>query len=219
MTDSFGIVRRGYDAIGERYRDWSQLSPVRREWVQRLTDELPVGSLVVELGCGPGEPATRLLSQRHRVLGVDASAVQLRLARQAAPDALLVQGDLTRLSLRPGSVDAVASFYALGHVPADEHAPLFGRIAQWLRPGGLLLTNTPVEGGDGQQDDWLGVPMFFGGIGEAATGEALGEARLTVRDWRVVPEDEGDGHVVRFLWLLAHKPATPGGGGTGRQAR
>lgn len=205
MTGSFEVVRRGYDAIGPRYRDWSHLSPVRLHWVGLLLDQLSAGSLVVELGCGAGEPATRLLSQQHRVLGVDASLVQLRLARQSAPTALLVQADLAHLSLRPGSVDAVASFYALGHVPAEDHAPLLMRIAEWLRPGGLLLTNVPVGEGDGQVHDWLGVPMFFAGIGEAKTSEALDGAGLTVEDWRVVPEDEGDGHVVRFLWLLARK--------------
>ena len=92
---------------------------------------------MVELDCGAGEPATRLLSQRRRVLGVDASQVQPRLARTSAPTALLVQADFTRLALRPGSVDAVASFYALGHVPATDHHQLFQRIAAWLRPGGL----------------------------------------------------------------------------------
>jgi cyclopropane fatty-acyl-phospholipid synthase-like methyltransferase len=205
VADSFEVVRKGYDALGERYRDWSRLSPVRLQWVGRLLAQLPADSLVVELGCGSGEPATRLLSQRHRVLGVDASQVQLRLARRAAPGALLVQADFTRLALRPGSVDAVASFYALGHVPAGDHDQLFVRIAQWLRPGGLLLTSTAVDAGDSLDDDWLGVPMFFGGTGEAATSGALARAGLTVQDWQVVPEDEGEGHVVRFLWLVARK--------------
>jgi cyclopropane fatty-acyl-phospholipid synthase-like methyltransferase len=206
VADSFEIVRKGYDALGERYRDWSHLSQVRLQWVGRLLEELPADSLVVELGCGAGEPATRLLSQRHRVLGVDASMVQLLLAGRAAPRALLVQADFTRLALRPRCVDAVASFYALGHVPGGEHARLFERIAQWLRPGGLLLTSTPVDAGDSRDDDWLGVPMSFGGIGEAATDEALARAGLTVQDWQVVPEDEAEGQVVRFLWLVARKP-------------
>jgi cyclopropane fatty-acyl-phospholipid synthase-like methyltransferase len=206
VNEAFQIVRSGYDGIGGRYREWSHDSPVRLNWARRLLDEVTPHSLVVDLGCGPGEPATRLLAQHHRVIGVDASYVQLQLAQQAAPTALLVQADMTRLSLRPGSVDAVASFYALGHIPAKRHASLLSAVAGWLRPGGLLLTSAPLSAGDEQDEDWLGVPMFFGGIGQAATRQALDGAGLRIETWEVVREDEGDGHVVEFLWLIARKP-------------
>jgi SAM-dependent methyltransferase len=205
-SEPFEVVRSGYDRIGDRYRDWSHGSPVRLRWVQRLLDDLSPDSLVVDLGCGPGEPGTRLLAERHRVCGVDGSGVQLRLAQYAAPSALLVQADMTRFWLRPESVDAVASFYALGHIPADQHGPLFAAISDWLRPGGLLLTSAPLTPGDGHDDAWLGVPMFFGGIGEHATRRALDDAGLILETWEVVGEDEGDGRIVDFLWLIARKP-------------
>ena len=162
--------------------------------------------MVVELGCGAGEPATRLLAVDHHVLAVDASLAQLRLARDAAPGAALVQADMARLRLRPGSADAVASFYALGHLPSHEHALLFHAIAQWLRPGGVLLTSAPLRARDKRDERWLGVPMYFGGIGETATRAAVESAGLVVEQWQVVPEDEGNGKVVRFLWFLARKP-------------
>ncbi len=47
--------------------------------------------------------------------------------------------------------------------------------------------------------------MFFGGIGEVQTQAALATTALVVREWQVVDEDEGDGHTVQFLWLLAQK--------------
>ncbi len=203
--DPFHVVRAGYDRIGGRYREWSSASAVRLFFVRRLLDELSPRSVVVDLGCGSGEPATRLLSDGHRVLGVDASLEQLRLARRSAPSAALVQADITRFALRPGTVDAVASFYALGHIPSQRHAPLLHAIADWLRPGGVLLTSAPLVAGDDVDEDWLGVPMFFGGIGEAATRQAVDDAGLSVEDWQVVPEDEGDGRSVRFIWCLARK--------------
>ena len=212
VTEAFDIVRRGYDQIGVRYREWSKDSVVRVRWLQRLLDELDDGGLVLDLGCGPGEPATRLLAERHRVIGIDASGMQLRLARQAAPTALFVQADMTRLQLRAGSLDAVASFYALGHIPADAHRPLLTSVARWLRPGGLLLTSAPLGVGNGHDPSWLGVPMFFGGIGPAATREAVADAGLIVDAWEVVPEDEGDAHIVEFIWLLARKPSVGASG-------
>jgi cyclopropane fatty-acyl-phospholipid synthase-like methyltransferase len=205
LGEEFQTVRAGYDRIGERYREWSQHSPVRLHWVQRLLDELQPDSLVIDLGCGPGEPATRMLAEHHRVCGVDASRVQLELARRVAPSAQLVQADMTRFALRPGSVDAVASFYALGHIPSHDHARLLAAIADWLRPGGLLLTSAPLSPGDSQDDDWLGVPMFFGGIGQQATRAAVDAAGLVLDTWEVMGEDE-HGRLVEFIWLLARKP-------------
>lgn len=196
--DPADVVRAGYDAIGRRYHDWSRADPVRLAYVTALRDRLPAGSRVLELGCGPGDPATRLLAGRHRVVAVDLSYGQLAIAREHAPGAALVQADMTRLSVRPGSVDAVAAYYAFGHLPGAEHAPLLARIGTWLRPGGVFVASFPLGAGDGREDDWLGVPMFFGGIGRDATLAALAAAGLAVESVeRAGPEGE------RFDWVVA----------------
>ena len=94
------MVRAGYDAIGLGYHEWSHRSPVRLGFVDQVLQRLAPGSTVVDLGCGPGDPATRLLAEHHTVLGVDVSMEQLRIARRLAPGALLAQADLVDLSLR-----------------------------------------------------------------------------------------------------------------------
>jgi SAM-dependent methyltransferase len=202
------VVAAGYDALGPRYHSWSAGSPVRLTYVSRVLDRLRPGSVVVDLGCGPGDPATRLLAADHHVLGVDVSLVQLRLAAAAAPSALLVRADITEFSLRPGSVDAVVSFYALGHLPPSAHASLFAAVSTWLRPGGLLLTSTPVLPGSSIDDNWLGVPMYFGGIGPEPTRAAVVSAGLTFESSELALEDEGTGQAAHFHWITATKPAT-----------
>ncbi|HEX2350433.1 MAG TPA: class I SAM-dependent methyltransferase, partial [Ktedonobacterales bacterium] len=81
------IVEQGYDQVAERHRAWS--AGIRQDERQRYTDELldrlPAGARVLELGCGQGTPTTRLLAERFSVTGVDISARQLELARQAVP--------------------------------------------------------------------------------------------------------------------------------------
>jgi len=206
VADAFEVVRAGYDRIGAGYRDRSSTNKVRCDWVARLLDVIEPQSTVVDLGCGAGEPATRLIADAHRVIAVDGSAAQLALARTAAPSALLLQADMTRFALRPGTVDAVASFYALGHIPSHLHAGLFRCVASWLRPGGVFLASSPDQAGDGTAADWLGVPMFFGGIGEAGTRNAVRDAGLQLDVFEAVDENEGDGQIVRFNWLIARKP-------------
>jgi SAM-dependent methyltransferase len=201
-SDGPQVVRDGYDLLGERYHDWSHAVSVRLRYVDAILGRLEPGSTVVDLGCGPGDPATRLLSEKHTVLGVDISAGQLGIARRLAPRASFVQADLTRFALQPNSVDAAVSFYATGHLPAAAHAPFYAEVARWLRPGGLLVTSAPLAIGDDEDDEWLGVPMFFGGVGTAATIEAVGAAGLVVESADEVDE-QVDGQVERFLWVTA----------------
>ena len=201
--DPIRTVREGYDAIGERYHEWSHAAAVRIEYVTRLRDRLAPGSLVLELGSGPGDPATRMLAERHRVVGVELSWRQIEIARRYAPGAAFVQADMTRLAVRLGSVDAVASFFATGHVPSAEQPAFYARLGPWLRPGGVLVTTAPRGTGDGTEEGWLGAPaMFFGGIGRDATVAAIEAGGLTVES--VEDVDEGDGE--RFLWIVATKP-------------
>jgi SAM-dependent methyltransferase len=200
--DPVRIVRDGYDAIGERYHEWSHASPTRIRYVEGLRDRLAPGSLVLELGSGPGDPATRLLAERHRVVAVDLSWRQIEIARTKAPGAAFVQADMTRLAVRPGSVDAVASFFATGHVPEADQAPFYERIGGWLRPGGVLLTTAPRTPGDGVEEGWLGSEaMFFGGIGREATVAAIEAGGLAVES---VDEVDG-GEDELFLWITARR--------------
>jgi SAM-dependent methyltransferase len=200
-SDGPQVVRAGYDLLGERYHDWSHAGSVRLRYVDAVLDRLAPGSTVVDLGCGPGDPATRLLSEKHTVLGVDISAGQLAIARRFAPRASFVQADLTRFALKPSSVDAAVSFYATGHLPQGKHVAFYTEVARWLRPGGLFVTSAPLASGD-DHDEWLGVPMFFGGVGAEATVGAVEAAGLAVESADEVDE-QVDGQVERFLWVTA----------------
>ena len=77
MSDEREVVRAGYDAIAERYRAWSSVGWPTTEWVRKLLDLLTEPSVVLEVGCGNGIPAGRLIAERHDYTGVDISSAQL----------------------------------------------------------------------------------------------------------------------------------------------
>lgn len=193
-----GLVRRGYDAISLAYRSddgqaaGSSAEDVSRYagWVAELAGLLRPGARVVDLGCGAGIPATRELAARGlRVIGVDFSAVQLRRAARLVPAARLVQADMAKLHLRPASVDAVVSFYALIHVPVADQQALFPRIRDWLCPGGLFLAivgATPWTG----TERYLGADMFWDHAGTGTYLRWLQAARLTPLWHRYIPEGD-----------------------------
>ena len=99
MSDPLETVARGYDEIAEAYLVWSEAEggSARRRYLAYLLGELGDGASLLELGCGAGLPVTRALSERHRVTAVDVSRRQLELARENAPRAAFVQGDMASL--------------------------------------------------------------------------------------------------------------------------
>ena len=201
--DPVGVVQDGYDRIAQRYLDWSGPSVVRREQLDRLLALLQPRSRFLELGCGAGEPVTRVLSQLHDVTAVDVSSTQLALAARHAPLATLIQADMSALDMPEASFDAVVAFYSLTHVPRQRHAELLARIARWLRPGGLFFATMGAEDNpDDYGDDWLGAPMFWSHF-DADTNRALVQAAgLDIVEATVIDEDE-DGVLVPFLWVDA----------------
>jgi SAM-dependent methyltransferase len=207
VGDPQKIVRAGYDAIADRYAEWSASfeSPVGA-WVAKFVERVPAGARVLELGCGGDNPSTLGLARRYDYLGVDLSASQLARARRALPGAAFLQADATALEVEPASFDGVVSLFMLGHVPRAEQAPLLRRIAGWLRPGAwLLATMGTAAADDVVEADWLGAPMFFASFDEATNLRLLAEAGLDPAEARVVPFEEPGHGVVRFMWVLAQK--------------
>jgi tRNA (cmo5U34)-methyltransferase len=97
-------------------------------------------ALILELGTGTGETARRVLA-RHpdaSLVGIDASADMLAVAREALPGADLRVARLEH-PLPPGPFDLVVSVLAVHHLDAAGKADLFARVAKVLEPGGRFV--------------------------------------------------------------------------------
>ena len=128
--------------------------PDREDRFTALIDAVQEGTgrpdpLVLDLGCGPGSLAVRLLDRMPRatVIGIDADPVSLALAEAAysgRPGLRLVDLDLrvpgwsARLVLgRPA--DAAVSTTALHWLRGPQLRAVYAELATVLGPGGLLL--------------------------------------------------------------------------------
>jgi SAM-dependent methyltransferase len=98
---------------------------------------------VVDLGCGEGLVAERVLAQVPGVeyRGIELSAEAAAEARRNAPAASVRVGDIRRVAAEPGWADVSLCLEVLEHL--DDPRPALRRIAEWT--GGLALISVPWE--------------------------------------------------------------------------
>jgi len=177
------IVRSSYDRIVEAYLAQRRADTADVELLRHLVERLAPGSSVLDAGCGAGVPVARRLSENFHVTGVDFSPAQIARARSLVPNAQFLCADLRTLEFPDAHFDAICSYYAIIHIPRDDHAALLARLARFLKPGGLALLclgtqDLPYD----HTDDYLGAPMVWSHF-DAATNRSLVEASGLRIEW------------------------------------
>jgi SAM-dependent methyltransferase len=200
------MVAAGYDALAEEYGAWAAQvdGDPRERFLDEFSRQIPWGARVLDVGCGPGFPSTRHLAERFDVVGIDISEAQLRLARKNVPNASFVHADVAEASFPAGSFTGITALYSVSHIPRDEHAQVFRRIADWLEPGGLFLAVLGAADVPDALDEWLGVEMFFSSYDADANRALLRTAGFALLRDEIIKMREPEETTV-FLWTLAQK--------------
>jgi SAM-dependent methyltransferase len=102
--------------------------------------ELSPRDRVLDLACGHGRHARALSPEVGLLVGVDRNPDYLTRARHSG--AALVRGDLRAPPFRPGSFDAVYSWYSsLFMYDDEENARCLASAVALLRPGGRMVVH------------------------------------------------------------------------------
>jgi ubiquinone/menaquinone biosynthesis C-methylase UbiE len=202
------IVAKGYDEMASDYGSWAlrHERPDRDKYTKLLIDTLPEGSELLELGCGPGDPTTKILAQHYAVTANDISESCLELAKQNAPSAKFVLSDMTTLEFDAESFDAVVAYYAFHHIPRERYKPLIKKINRWLRPGGIFMAALyPYDVEQLVTEDWHGSTMYWSSYDEEKTLGLIREPGFEIIEQSKESAVE-DGKETTFLWIIARKP-------------
>lgn len=207
------VVEHAYDSIAEWYLRWveGQRSP-RERYTIKVLENAPACPYVLELGCGPGVPVTRMLLDRGaQVVANDISTKQLRMAKDRCPQAKFIPGDMTALSFEPASFDGVISFYTIFHLPRAEQEAMLSNIHSWLKPGGMLVFNLATLDEEEIYGEFMGYGMFWSSYGVEDSKSMVSNAGFKVVDMEIL--EAGDGRLeesdpdygVKFMWVAARK--------------
>jgi ubiquinone/menaquinone biosynthesis C-methylase UbiE len=203
--DAKRIVEAGYDRVAHDYaRLEGESEWPRMRWLKRTLNELEPGSSVLDLGCGSGDPADIEIAREYKVTGVDISQAQIDLARGNVPTGSFIHGDAGSVEFPASSFDAVVSFYALEHIPREEHESILRRIHHWLRPGGFLLIGLEAGEAEGVISRWLDVPMYFSCFDPETVKQLVCKVGLEIVETRIETQVE-QGTEIPYLWVLARK--------------
>jgi SAM-dependent methyltransferase len=103
------------------------------------------GKRLLDIGCGPGTLAKRLVADGAAVTGIDPGAAALETARAAVPGARFEAVSAEALPFPAANFDGAVMFNALHHVP--DPAAALAEAARVLVPGGLLVVVEPLAEG------------------------------------------------------------------------
>lgn len=193
----------GYEAIAERYIAGRGRRPATGDAIGAATvaawaRAFPPGATVLDLGCGPGEPSTRILHEAHlSPYAVEASPSMVAAFRARFPDVPIDQTTVEASTFFDRTFDGVLAWGLLFLLDPAAQALVLAKVARALVPGGRFLFTAPREP-HAWLDAMTGRPSRS--LGAPAYDRLLRDAGLA---WIDEALDEGENH-----YFVVEKPVS-----------
>ena len=200
--DYKATVKAGYNKIADRYLAERTRDSEDVRLLDEFMERLPAHAKVLDAGCGAGIPISQILSKHFDVTGVDFSKVQIELAKRNLPNAQFLCQDMTKLDFPDGTFDGIASYYAIIHIPREEHQSLLANFHRMLKRGGVALLCLGAEDlVDDVDENYLGARMYWSHYDAETYLHMLNECGFSIIWSRIVMDEtcEGAGHLFVLL--------------------
>ena len=197
-------VKQGYNAIANRYLAQRTRDSEDVRLINELIERLPANAKVLDAGCGAGIPISQMLSEHFNVTGVDFSEAQIKLAKKHVPKANFICQDMTKLDFPENTFDGICSYYAIIHIPREEHQSLLANFYRMLKPIGVALLCLGAEHLiDDIDENYLGTRMYWSHYDTETYLKMLKDCGFSILWSKQVADEscEGSGH----LFVLMQK--------------
>ena len=195
-------VKSGYNKIADRYLDERTRDSVDVRLLDDFIELLAPKSKVLDAGCGAGVPIAKMLAEHFDLIGVDFSEAQVKLAKKNVPNAHFFCQDMTQLDFPDESLDGICSYYAIIHIPREEHEALLVDFYRMLKTGGVALLCLGAQNlVDDIDEDYLGTRMYWSHYDSETYIKILKENDFTII-WAKRIDDstcEGAGHLFALI--------------------
>ena len=159
------LVREGYNE-GQYDITYARNKSTPENFEKVLCDELisrvKLKSKILDLGCGVGLPYDKYFIENNlSVTGIDISEKHVEQAKNNVKSAKYLVGDFFSKDIK-GKFDAIVSFYAIFHIPRNEHKKLFKHIHSLLKKDGIILITLGIDSMQyAVNENFAGSPMAW----------------------------------------------------------
>jgi SAM-dependent methyltransferase len=168
-------------------------------WLDRFLSYLAPESIVLDIGCGMGEPVGRyIIDAGFGIVGLDSSPTMIEMCRERFPHAEWLVKDMRTLALgrKFGGVLAWDSFF---HLTMNDQRLMFARFSEHSLPAApLMFTTGSVEGE--AIGSYCGEPLYHASLDRMEYERLLTSNGFVVQDYKA-DDPECALHTV---WLAAH---------------
>jgi SAM-dependent methyltransferase len=149
----FMSIGNKYDKIADWWHAHHEGSSYGMAQVARAISYCSGRVSALDVGCGSGGRITRkLLDNKFKVTGLDASAEMIRIAKANHTDVSWILGDICTWETEK-KFDLIIAWDSIFHLPLEMHAVVIPKLCGMLADNGVLLY-TFGDGYGSHESDW-----------------------------------------------------------------
>ncbi|HAT6821928.1 TPA: methyltransferase domain-containing protein [Legionella pneumophila] len=142
-----------YDEIINWFDDARTKNLMESEYLNLIVNAIPPKSLILDLGCGTGEPIAQFFIEKgFKLTGVDGSQKMVELCRKRFPDERWIVSDMRDINLQQ-QFDAILAWHSFFHLDHDSQRNMFKIFESHTKPGGVLAFTSGEEEGEVWSDN------------------------------------------------------------------
>jgi cyclopropane fatty-acyl-phospholipid synthase-like methyltransferase len=144
------------DTYNKIAKHWAK-DHAQDDWWVKTTDEflslLTPGSVILDIGCGPGVKSQYLVGHGFKVEGVDFSEGMINIAKKRLPAEKFHVLDIKDLDSFNEKYNGILAQAVLLHIPKKEIKDTLIKIKDRLNPGGYLYIAVKGKKEDGPEEE------------------------------------------------------------------